>query len=334
MQPIQQMIKVILDDKQPVVLAMIVNVDGSAYRKEGAWMFIQEDGTQTGVISGGCLESDLECRAEALFNTGKVETIQYDLSAEDDLGWGRGVGCNGVVTVLIRDVNHNFRDFLTLIHDRLLTKEPILFVQSISNFENYRILPEKEARFDVQKSNIFPELNTLIPFQNIAGQRKSNTRDEMVYRQLIWPQPSLYIIGAGIDARPIARMANHVGYAVHLLDRNTELCKADHFPTATSIQSGDVPKLISSMGFGPLDSVVIVTHDFQLDVRLVQALRDCNLLYFGILGSKKRTKRLFNGDIPNDIHSPVGLSIGADGPEEIAVSIIAELIAVRQGKKL
>ena len=75
-----------------------------------------------------------------------------------------------------------------------------------------------------------------------------------------------------------------------------------------------------------------MTHDFQLDVKLVQRLRDRQLLYLGILGSKKRTERLLGGEIPNWIHSPVGLSIGADGPEEIAVSIVAELIAVRRGK--
>ena len=114
MQPIQQLIENVLKDSRPAVLAMIVHVEGSAYRKEGAWMLIRENDSQMGVISGGCLESDIHSRARELFNTGKAETHHYDLSAEDDLGWGRGAGCNGVVTVMVRDIRSDFRRALTL----------------------------------------------------------------------------------------------------------------------------------------------------------------------------------------------------------------------------
>ena len=176
------------------------------------------------------------------------------------------------------------------------------------------------------------ELNAITPFQNKVGQKRMG--DEMIYFQLIWPQPALYIIGAGVDARPLARLAGNVGYAVHLFDWRSALCNEVHFPTAVSFQIGDVDTLIANIPFSPLDSLVIMTHDFQLDVKLMQRLRDRQLLYLGILGSKKRTDRLLGGVIPDRVHSPVGLSIGADGPEEIAVSIVAELIAVRRGKRI
>ena len=132
MQSIQQIIETILNDVQPVVLAMIVQVEGSAYRKEGTWMLIQEDGARKGIISGGCLENDLHNRAMELFKTGKAQVVHYDLSAEDDLGWGRGAGCNGVVSVLVRDIDDDFRHFLNFIHKRLLTKEPIYLIQSMN----------------------------------------------------------------------------------------------------------------------------------------------------------------------------------------------------------
>lgn len=154
----------------------------------------------------------------------------------------------------------------------------------------------------------------------------------MMYFQLIWPRPALYIIGAGVDARPLARLAGNVGYAVHLFDSRSALCNEIHFPTAVSFQVGDTEKLIDNISLSPLDSVVIMTHDFQLDAKLMHRLRAHQLLYLGILGSKKRTERLLGEEIPNWIHSPIGLSIGADGPEEIAVSIVAELIAVRRGE--
>lgn len=324
------MIETVLNDVQPVVLAMVFQVKGSAYRKEGTWMLIQEDGARIGVISGGCLEKDLHNRAIEMFNTGKVEIVHYDLSAEDDLGWGRGAGCNGVISVFVRDIDNDFRHFLTLMHKQFLAREPVLFIQSISEFDNYAFLNESKNYLDHWQSEIPFELDAFTPFQNKVGQKSKD--DEMIYFQLIWPRPALYIIGAGIDARPLAQLAVNVGYAVHLLDSRSSLCNEIHFPTAVSFQVDDTEKLIDNISLSPLDSVVIMTHDFQLDAKLMHRLRDHQLLYLGILGSKKRTERLLGEEIPNWIHSPIGLSIGADGPEEIAVSIVAELIAVRRGE--
>ena len=201
-------------------------------------MLIQRDGTRMGVISGGCLENDLHSRAQELFKTGKVEIVHYDLSAEDDLGWGRGAGCNGVVSVLVRDINDDFRHFLALIHKQLLAKEPVSFIQSISDFDNYAFLNKRGDWFGSWQGELPFELNDATPFQNRVGQKSMG--DEMIYFQLIWPQPALYIIGAGVDARPLARLASNVGYAVHLFDWRSALCKDVHFPTAASFQIGDV----------------------------------------------------------------------------------------------
>src|SRR5699024_542656 len=108
MQQIQTFIEAILHDDSRTVLAMIVVIDCSAYRREGSWMIFKEDDTASGMISGGCLESDLHEHAKQLFHTGKTKLISYDMSAEDDLGWGRGAGCNGIVYVLLRDLDHKF----------------------------------------------------------------------------------------------------------------------------------------------------------------------------------------------------------------------------------
>ena len=317
-------------DTQPAVLAMIVNVDGSSYRKEGTWMLIQESGAQIGMISGGCLENDLHSHATQLFRTGKTVTVQYDLSSEDDLGWGRGAGCNGVVKILVRDIDEDFRGVLAIVHKQIQANEPTYLLQSMTDFTQYGCINSDGKQFGELHSNIALNFSNIIPFQRKAEQM--NFGKELVYFQLIWPQPLLYIIGGGVDARPLARLSENLGYAVHLLDWRSNVCNEVHFPTVASIQIGDVRKLLSNIKFSPLDSVVIMTHDFQLDLEIGRQLLLHKLLYFGILGSKKRTKRLFDGVLPNSVHSPVGLSIGADGPEEIAVSIVAELIAVRRGK--
>ena len=127
------------------------------------------------------------------------------------------------------------------------------------------------------------ELEVTTPFENIAIQKC--LYDEMCYFQLIWPRPALHIIGTGVDARPLAQLAENVGYAVHPFNWRNTLCNQAHFPTAVSFEIGDVDKLIANKQFSSLDSVVIMTHDFQLDAKLVQRLRERQLLYLGILGS-------------------------------------------------
>jgi xanthine/CO dehydrogenase XdhC/CoxF family maturation factor len=323
LQTVQKMLQMILKDDRPIVLAMIVHVQGSAYRKEGSWMLLPEDGTQIGIISGGCLENDLQERAKKLFGIGQAEIVEYDLSAEDDSGWGRGAGCNGVVSVMIRDIDEQFRKCCRQIAVHLLKKEPVVFLQSMQDFSHSRSISMEDNENPFKQENIQP-------FQEKAGMKMLDGNS--FYCQIIWPQPTLYIIGTGADARPLAQLASQAGYAIHLLDWRQSLCNARHFPMADSFQIGDIGFLIAEIQFSPLDSVVIMTHDYQLDVRILQRFKNIQVLYLGILGSKRRTERLLGGVIPKWIHSPVGLSIGADGPEEIAVSIVAELIALRRGK--
>lgn len=326
MQEIPSFIETILQDDHRTVLAMIVDIDGSAYRKEGAWMIFKEDGTRSGMISGGCLENDLQERAKQLFHTGKTELKSYDMSAEDDIGWGRGAGCNGIVYVLLRDVDDKFKQALKKMHLTLQQKEPVLFIQSMENFERYYFQHPASASFDA-----FPKKWTSIkPFGNIAGQQ--SIENHPCYIQLIWPQAHIYIIGAGADARPLVSLAADAGFIVHVFDWRTEYCKQKHFPKAAQIHDGNLVEQVAKIPFSALDSVIIMTHDFQYDLALVHYLKKIDLFYCGILGSKKRTARLMDGEVPVQIQSPVGLSIGADGPVEIAISIVAQLIAKKRGK--
>ncbi|WP_339250157.1 XdhC family protein [Sporosarcina sp. FSL W8-0480] len=322
---IPQMIKTISTTDEAIVLAQIVHVEGSAYRREGAWMFFTESGNRIGLLSGGCLEADLQYRARELFHTGQVQICEFDLSSEDDLGWGRGAGCNGVVTVLLRDVDYEFRQGLLFLHDQLQKKQCVTFMQEMWGDFNYRFSSETFHSGTLQNKMIN---ETMRPFQQIAGRRW--IEDEPFFYQAIWPEPSLYLFGAGADARPFAAMGAKVGYSVHICDWRPSLCSEDHFPLAASLQIGVIEDLLKNIMFTPIDSVVIMTHDFQVDKLILERIKDEQLLYAGLLGSEKRTKRLLGEDIPSWLHSPIGISIGAEGPEEIAVSIISEMISVRR----
>lgn len=165
MQSIQQLMEMVLQESQAIVLSMIVNVEGSSYRKEGTWMLLLEDGRRVGVISGGCLENDLHKRATELFRAGKSKILHYDLSDEDDLGWGRGVGCNGVVTVFIRDINADFRNFLRFMHQRLQAKEPMYFIQSMTDFNLYECMGRTGDHFSKGQMVMPLDLEPLLPFE-------------------------------------------------------------------------------------------------------------------------------------------------------------------------
>lgn len=332
MEQIETIIQTIATNTKPTVLAMIVDIDGSAYRKEGAWMLFQEDTPPIGMISGGCLENDLLKRAQQLFNTGKTELISYDMSAEDDLGWGRGAGCNGTVHILLRAIDEKFRASLIKVNKILQNREPVLYIQSMTNFTQYIFSSEQEDPFDFWDKESDAEWIDRKSFQKIAGQRKFGSA--LYFIQLIWPKPNFTIIGAGIDARPLAHFASEVGFTVHVVDWREELCKPDYFPTVSTVRCQSNRNLLNSVNLSPLDAIVIMTHDFQTDLQLVDQLVNKNLLYFGLLGSEKRTERLVGGKIPKHIRTPAGLMIGADGPHEIAISILAELIAVVRGKKV
>src|SRR5690606_35509652 len=197
----------------------------SAYRKEGAWMFFQVNGDTFGTISGGCLERNLEARAKELFGTGGTMLCQFDMSAEDDLGWGRGAGCNGVVTVFLRDMDRTFRDALSFLFVLLRSNRPAYFIQSIEDRTQFKIQTETGQHAGTMLDDIYFELTNDVPFAESAGLQA----DGAFYVQKIWPKPNLYVIGAGIDARPLAAIAAQVGYAVHILDWRAALCEKEYF---------------------------------------------------------------------------------------------------------
>lgn len=331
---LHEILGALIEDNQPAALAQIVNVDGSSYRKEGAWMLLKQDGTKIGLISGGCLENDLKYRAYELFSTGRAEILHYDLSSEDDYGWGVGAGCNGVLSVLLRDIDVDFRHSLIWMNEQLINKEPILYVQSLKHFDQYGFynnMYKSICTLSFEMDEIInKKLHTTPPFFDFAESLILNK--EPFFIQVIWPKPNLYIIGAGEDVRPFAHLAADMGYSIHILDWREAYVSDKYFPFAHSLLIGEPDQLLNEIPLCRLDSVVIMTHDFGRDRKVMQYLKELQLFYIGILGSKNRTERLMGEEIPSWLHSPVGLKIGAEGPKEIAISIIAELIQSRRRK--
>lgn len=334
MDDIHRILDVVDYSKGAKVLATIIKVEGSAYKKEGASILILEDKTRIGMLSAGCLEEDLVERAEQVWVTGEPLILHYDMSDEDDLSWGQGAGCNGVLTVLLESVNEELEKNLKTVKHYLDSNKSVTRIKRFS-----KELEPREDMYMVEDGTVFgtgdfmeqgcvKNLRDKIPLYGTEKgiKRDEHTSDLFFIHQMV-PKPCLYVFGAGEDAKPFVSLAANVGFQVTVIDWRSALCHNEHFPKANHVIVGALEEIMDDLDLTKRDFVVIMTHNFQKDQIILRKLKDVEVFYKGILGPKTRTERLLDGaKIPEDIYSPIGLPIGAEGPEEIAISIVGEMI--------
>lgn len=318
------------------VLATIIRVEGSSYQKEGTCMLFGENGTQMGILSGGCLEGDLAAKADDIWHTKTTTVVIYDLTQEDDFSWGH-VGCNGTIHVLLQPLIPSFRTHLLAAKTYLERGEHVVFARLMEESQikqPWLFITESGRTFGELieiHDELIPILQTAPPFSMANG--IYTIRERSIYVHHFWPKPRLILFGANPDARPLASFAHQLGFRVIVADWRPAYADAQYFPFA-EIMLGFPKDIIPTLSLHDRDFVVVMTHHFPRDQEILALLRDKPLYYLGVLGSKARTARLFDGHIPSDVRSPVGLSIRARSPEEIAISIVAEMIqALRKGGK-
>ena len=305
------------------VLATIIHVEGSAYKKEGSMMLFLEDGTQIGMLSAGCLEIDLAFRAEEVFEKAVPLTIQYDMSEQTDLAWGQGAGCNGKIDILLEPLSDELSRNLLKIKDLLNQQIPVLVFKHLETHEDLYI-PSKGMPFGTWKGAIPSE------FREVKSQLIGS-----IFQQQYLPKPRLIIFGAGPDARPLVSLASQTGFSTIVCDWREGFCQREYFQTADTLIVAYPKDIIKRISLTSDDVVVIMSHHFEKDQEFLLMLLREKLKYIGVLGPKERTKRLLKGEeVPNWIDSPLGLAIGAKGPEEIAVSVMAKIIQVIRTQKV
>lgn len=298
----------------PAVLATLVSVEGSSYRRPGARLLVTRDGRRVGSISGGCLEEDVMARAKNVHATGRAETVVYDTTSENDLVWGVGLGCHGVVRVLI---------------EKLPTR-PSWVDTLAKNFAARRT-----TALAVHHADPAPQGTRLAAPDESAGAAG-------VFRQEIEPPTALAIFGAGDDAQPLARLAGELGWQVTVADPRAAFATAERFPTAAAIVAAPAERLVAAVAPGPDAVAVVMTHHYVHDVPILRDLLARPLAYLGLLGPKKRAEKIL-ADLATAgtpvsaahrarLHAPVGLDLGADSPEQVALSILAEMQATLAGR--
>lgn len=301
------------ENEGSAVLATVIAVDGHTYRKEGAAMLFLSCGETIGSISPGCLESDLAERIPVILKDGSPEIVTYNLKPEEDPIWGEAIGCGGVIRVLLESVQ-----------GRLLT----LLREACREVNSGReIHLEREQRGCRIHYSLVGNSSPVIPIRN--------KRDihERLYKSIFAPRPRLIVFGAGQDSISLNVTAQRIGFRVIVADWRADLLTTERFPGAELVV-GMPQEIVLGLVVGTVDYVVVCSHQLRLDKQLLRFLLPVNPAYIGVMGSKKRITLLLD-DLPvtPNIHAPVGLDIGAEGPEEIAISIAAELIALRRASE-
>ncbi|MEO8660728.1 MAG: XdhC family protein [Bryobacteraceae bacterium] len=331
---------------EDAVLATVMHVQGSAYRRPGARMLILPDGRRIGSISGGCLESDLAGKCWWMTESGEPTVRVYDTTSDDDAVWEFGLGCNGVVHVMLERTSaaasrQTFR-FLTewresggnaAMATALRASEETgvragdrLFIgaDGVCGGNLRGSAWERELLFHVRAA------------QRVGRNRLVHMGDVEAFVECLARPMSLVIFGAGHDAVPVAAIAKQMGWHVTVADGRPAYAKASRFPGVDRVVVMSSRNLLADIEIGPETAVVMMTHNYPQDARLLPLILPKRPWYLGLLGPKKRTTRLFD-EIDEDleaadVHAPVGLDIGADTPEGIAVSIVAEIRAALAGR--
>lgn len=332
------------------VLASVVRVTGSAYRRPGARMLLPDDAPAVGLVSGGCLESDLAERARALQPGGRPQTPVYDMRSPDDIVWGLGLGCDGEIRVLLERLDPAappaWLDAVRRFHER--ARGVLVTVFDAADDGSGHV----GERLTLSASG---ECESWIGDERLAAALRGEARAALeqgrtrVVRlepfavealvEVVEPATRLLVCGAGHDARPVVELAAGIGWHVRVIDHRPGYIVAERFPGAREVALFD-PERPGEAGLDVDDrtAVVIMTHHFLKDLALLDRLLDGPAPYVGLLGPARRRERLlaelaargrrFAPRRLDRLHGPAGLDIGSETPEEIALALIAEIRTV------
>lgn len=292
------------------VMATVLHLEGSSYRKEGVRMLIDAQGNMTGAVSGGCVEKEVCRRAQSVFKNGKAKVITYD---------GRyRLGCEGTLYILIEkfEVSDAFFE---------------AFQQELKHRHTFTI-----TSYFKKEDNAIGNFGSVVSFKTGRHFAFSDAIEETetVFSQQLQPSFKLIIIGGEHDAVKLCKMASLLGWDIDVITSMKDYKQLSDFDGAASVV-GQSPETIQFKDINDNTAIVLMNHNYVRDLQYVIKLSEHRPKYIGILGAAKRRERLFNelfdyvAEVSeaflDTIYTPAGLNIGAETPEEIALSILAEI---------
>ncbi len=300
-------------------LATVIRVRGSAYRHEGAKLLVAADETIVGNVSGGCLEEDVREVARRVIRTGVAERQSWCGGHDEIAAWDLGVGCEGEVELLIEPVTDDRVAERTLI----AAEQPFVVLTALDGDHPRRVLTGSDA------AQWFAD----------GASRITEVGGASVFVDVQLPPPRLLVVSGGDDARHLARLASDVGFRVVVADRRPGLLTGARFSPPIRLVETDAARIGERVVLEREDFAVVMTHHFADDADYLRALLRSPVRYLGLLGPRSRTERILTalraeGPLDEErIFGPVGLDIGTDGAEQVALAVVAELLAVRSGRR-
>jgi xanthine dehydrogenase accessory factor len=322
------------------VLASVVFASGSTYRRVGARLLVLPDDALIGLISGGCLEGDLLARASEVREAGSPRLVHYDATASDDVVWGLGLGCAGVVDVLLEPVAPDRPGPLPwLAAWRRERGTGVLATALAAGRLGRRWALHPDGSVAGTPSD---ELRAaLLQARSTGRSRKLATREGDVSVEVVRPPRRLVVFGAGPDTAPVARLAVELGWDVELVDHRPAHARPERFPGAR-VRLVPTQDAVAEVGVDRDTYVLVMTHHYLVDRALLSELLPSQAPYIGLLGPRQRAEDLLadverlgielSADQRNRLHGPAGLDIGGEGPEAIALSMLAEVMAAAEGR--
>lgn len=334
------------------VLATVVHVEGSSYRRAGARMLVDEYGNITGAISGGCLEGDALRKALHALHQQKNKLITYDTSDEDDAVIGAQLGCNGIIQVLFEPLDYNDKTNPCKLLKKVISQENSLAIAVHFNMDRTKDQPGTLLLINENSEYTGKQLQgkvleLVVEQAELTLQHKKNRFAEIVledetqhlFIQNYQPPVKLIIVGAGNDAQILALQAELLGWKVTVTDGRPTHANKDRFASSCQVIVSKPEGTLENIEIDERSCFVLMSHNYNYDLAVLKLLlSEDKIPYIGILGPLKKYKRMQQDlqiagidlaeETFNKIYAPVGLEIGAETPAEIGLSILAEIQSV------
>lgn len=346
-------------------LATVVNVEGSSYRRPGARMLVCEGGASTGTISAGCLEADVVEHARRVMRTGTAKIVEYNTATtSDEVVWGLGLGCNGIVRVLVEPLSTDSLYVEALRRSSESNAAPVMVAtvhrhaasgsaQDVTRIKTgARIIVDEDGIHTDGLSGplravLESELRMLSNAEMNSGSRTLHVCGDTVtvFIETLMAPVSLLIFGAGPDALPVVELARGVGWQTEVVDPQARDSTFGRFALADRITLSRPEDVAAKVTITPRTFTLLMTHNYSHDLALLRFLWDSPACYIGVVGPRLRTERMLSelaadGEMlplaeadMSRLYSPAGLDIGANGCAEVALSIVAEMRAVLEGRR-
>ena len=310
--------KIAKEQKLKTVLASVVSLDGSSYRRPGVRMSIQENEKMIGAVSGGCVEKEVVRQAQSVFETGTPKLMVYD---------GRyRLGCEGTLYILIESFDPEDA-----------------FYDAFENQCNSRKSFSISTSFSKEESNCFKGGSVFHFADSSFVISKSDAKEELeVFTQTIKPGFKLFIVGSEHDAVELCKYASNTGWEVDIIAPPDDSKTVDHFPGASRFLAINESEF-AQLNIDSQSAIVMMTHSYVKDLKYISAIIDKDVSYLGLLGPSKRREKLINDIIERNpeiddnffdrLYGPAGINIGAETPQEIAISILGEILSVIRTQK-